>query len=184
MVRERTTVKAGKLLPLTVTEFPGGPLSGLTFNVRSGMEWLPVSENEVPAMSALTVLVDGIGASRGTVKDAVNSPEALARADATSLVSRPEISYRMLIDGLAAAPGRVLLAGKPVPVTATVLPRRLVPGSTLRERLWKLTVVLAVRLPLSRMVTVWEPVVRVVLFIGIITVVSKFPEVVTFTGLP
>jgi hypothetical protein len=78
----------------------------------------------------------------------------------------------------------VLLRGNPAPVTVTVLLRRLVPGSTLRERLWKLTVVWAVRLPLSRTVTVWEPVVRVVLFIGIITVVSKFPEVVTFTGLP
>jgi hypothetical protein len=77
-----TVEKVLKPAPTMVTSVPVGPLAGEIVTVARGISWVTavvavVSEPSVGVYlnSAVTELVDGIGAFNGTVKEPVMLPE-------------------------------------------------------------------------------------------------------------
>ena len=66
MVNEVTGANAGKLLPVIVTLEPAELLFGATEMEAAGTEWVAVEEADLPSMVAVTVLVEGMEALRGT----------------------------------------------------------------------------------------------------------------------
>jgi hypothetical protein len=132
-----TVEKEGKLVLLTVTRVPRGPVVGLRVTDAPGTWWAVVVATliTVPGMvnSASTLLVEGMAASWGTVKAPLMLPAASGVRVAT-IRSSPATKYFIETARVGAAPSLILSAGNPVPVTLTAVPLRLTGGSNFRLR--------------------------------------------------
>ena len=123
-----TLAKLRKPLPVTVTDVPGGPETGLSSTVAAGTSCRAEVVTDLPSSSRNSTrrkLEEGRGALRGTRICWEKAPKASVWAVARA--PPPSNSYRMTMLKLDPLSFR---AGKPLPFTVTRVPGPPQTGST------------------------------------------------------